>query len=218
MLKSIKDLIPIIEPAKNGYYEIYQDVKGKIIKKIWHQNPQKQLTKEDFINEELEYISQIMKFKSKQQLDEETHFALLLQDDYELIITKVEPDTRDKYQAKPDKDGKIPQEEIVNITLEVIGFKDGKPTTDEEGGDAGGRNVFFTFRPQAMGYSEGGTIPSKSRSFLAFATGQEVDNELELENYEALVGKTIYAEIVQYTNSRGKKRNKISRILPPPRK
>jgi len=210
MLENIKDLIPIIEPERGGYFAIYPD------KKIWHQN--QKIRKEDIINEELDNISNAMKFKSKQQLDEETQFTLLPQDDYELIITDIKPETRNKYQAKPDKEGKIPQEEIVNITLEVIALKDGTPAQNKEGQNATGRKAFFTFRPQAMGYAEGGTIPSKSRSFLAFVSGQEIDGELELGSFEELVGKTIYAEIIEYTNQRGQKRNKISRILPPPKR
>lgn len=217
MLKKIitNEEIPIIEGNHNGYYEIFKDAEDKIIKKIWHQEKEINLKTEiDIINQKLS----MLKFKSKQQLDEETQFTLLPQDDYELIITDLKLETRNKYQAKPNKEGKIPQEKVVNFTLEVVGLKDGSLAQDKEGKEAKGRKAFFTFRPEAMGYSEGGTIPSKSRSFLAFATGQEIDGELELESYDELIGKTIYAEIIEYTNQKGQRRNKISRILPPPRK
>jgi hypothetical protein len=156
-------------------------------------------------------------FKSKKELDEEQKFPLLPQDDYELIVVKMTHAVRDKYMAKPDKEGKIPSEEIANVILEVVACKDGSSPQDEEGENAAGRKVFFTIRKDSMGFMRDGT-PSKTRCFIAFATGQDVLEEINLENWEDLIGKTIYAEIVQYQNQKGQTRNKISRILPPPKK
>jgi len=158
-----------------------------------------------------------MQFKSKEQLDEEQKFSLLLQDDYELIVTNLEPAIRDKYMAKADKDGKIPQEEIINVTLEVVACKDGSAVVDEEGKEAQGRKVFFTIRPESMGFKREGT-PSKSRSFVAFATGQDVNGALDLADWNDLIGKTLYAEVVQYKNQKGQIRNKIERFVNPPKK
>lgn len=158
-----------------------------------------------------------MRFDSKEELDEKQKFSLLPQDDYELIIVGLEPATRDKYMAKPNKDGSIPKEEIINVTLEVIACKDGEGAFDEEGNSAVGRKVFFTIRKDSMGFTTAG-IPSKSRSFVANATNQDVNGSIELKNWEDLNGKTIYAEIVQYKNTKGQLRNKIERIVSSPKK
>jgi hypothetical protein len=158
-----------------------------------------------------------MLFKSKTQYDEEQKFSLLSQDDYELIVMEMEHAIKEKYMAKPDKEGKIPSEEIANVILEVVACKDGSSPQDEEGENAAGRKVFFTLRKDSMGFMRDGT-PSKTRCFIAFATGQDVLEEIELNAWEDLIGKTIYAEIIQYQNQKGQTRNKISRILPPPKK
>lgn len=152
-----------------------------------------------------------MLFKSKKTLDEERPtFALLPNDDYELIITDCKPNERPKYM-KPDQ-----IEQIVDFTLEVIGTRDGTTARDIEEKDASGRKVFFTARPENIGFQRDGT-PSKTRTLVAYAFGKDVNDEFEIEAWEQLLGKTIFAEIVQYTNAKGNKRNKISRLLLPPK-
>lgn len=157
-----------------------------------------------------------MNWKSKQQLDEEQKWSLLPVDDYELIVVKLEPAIRDKYMAKPDKDGKIEQEHIINAMLEVVACKDGGKALDEKGESAAGRKVFFTLREDSMGFTNAG-VPSKTRSFVAAATGQDVLGSMDLADWNDLIGKTIYAEVVQYKNQKGQLRNKIERIVNPPK-
>lgn len=189
--------IPIIEqvPEKQGYYEIYDD--GR---KIWHTDPN----------------PFSMKFKSKEQIDKDRpKFPPLTHDDYTLMLTKIELSTQPKYMAKPDKEtGVIPQEEVLNITFEVVSHKDGKEAYDEDGQPAKDRKIFFTGRPESMGFKTDGT-PSKTRCLLAYMTGQSVEGELEIESWEALLGKTIFAEIVKHTTQKGELRNKIARFIAP---
>jgi hypothetical protein len=154
----------------------------------------------------------MLNFKSKKQMDEERpEFALLVHDDYELIITEVKPEKQKRYQPKK---GQTDDEEVINVVLEVQMFKDGQMAVDVNGEDAGGRKVFFTGRPESMGFMTDGT-PSKTRCLVAYATGQDVQDELQLEDWSNLVGKTVFAEVVQYTTIKGQQRNKISRFLPP---
>lgn len=157
-----------------------------------------------------------MQFKSKKQLDEENSFALLPNDDYELRIVKIEEATQDKYKAVPDKDGFIPQEPIIKISLDIVAYKDGAPVKDDEGKDATGSTIFFTGRPESMGFMQDGT-PSKTRCLIAYATGQAVEDELTLESWEQLLDKNVFAEIIKYTTGKGAKRNKISRFITPRR-
>ena len=156
-----------------------------------------------------------MEFPSHKEFDEQTQFALLPADDYELIITEIKEDKQDKYMAKPDKEtGEKPQEDVLKVTLGVIGFKDGAKATDESGEDATGKKIFFTGRPASMGWQVDGT-PSKTRCILAYATGQGIDDKLNIEDWQDLVGKTVFAEIIQKANQKGKKGNRISRFITP---
>lgn len=168
-----------------------------------------------------------MDWKSKQQLDEEQKFSLLPQDDYELMIWgcrfgdnqlegELKIEKRDKYLAKPDKEGKMPQEENINVILKIIACKDGSEALDEEGKPAKDRIVFFQVRPESMSFTTAG-VPSKSRALVAAATGQDVNGSLELADWNDLIGKIVYAEIIQYSNQKGQLRNKISRIVSPPK-
>ena len=43
MLEPLKNSIPILEEEEEGYFEVYKDAKDKIIKKIWHQNYNKNM-------------------------------------------------------------------------------------------------------------------------------------------------------------------------------
>lgn len=156
-----------------------------------------------------------MEFPSKKEFNENTQFALLPSDDYELIIVELKEEKQDKYMAKPDKEtGEKPQEDVLKVKLEVVGFKDGAKATDEAGEDATGKNVFFTGRPASMGWQQDGT-PSKTRCILAYATGQGIDDKLNIEDWQDLVGKTVFAEIIQKANQKGKKTNRISRFITP---
>ena len=154
-----------------------------------------------------------MQFKSKEVLDKERKsFVPLLSEDYELIVTKIEPAVQQKYNAVPDETGKVPTENILNIQFEVIAFKDGDPAVDINGAPAHGRKIFFTGRPDSMGFMKDGS-PSKLRALVSYATGQDVNGDITLGNWNELVGKTVFAEIVEHTSQKGNKGNKISRFI-----
>lgn len=188
----VKKDIPIIEedPSGQGYYEIFPD------RTIYHKN------------------KNFMKFPSKKQLDDEKPtFALLTPEDYHLVITKVELATQNKYKAKAKEDGSMPQEEVVKIQFQVLSYKDGATAYDENGDDATDRIVFFTGRPDSMGYMTDGT-PSKTRCLIAYATDQDIDEELEIPSWDSLLGKKIFAQIIQKPNQAGENKNRIVRLLP----
>ena len=48
--------IPVIEENEGGYYEVFQDHKGHIIKKIWHKEEKNLKKVGDIINQELDII------------------------------------------------------------------------------------------------------------------------------------------------------------------
>ena len=154
--------------------------------------------------------------KSKEQLDEERQGVLLPAGDYELLITDFKEDTQDKYMAKADEEGMIPKENIVRFTFEIRGTRDGDPALSRDGEDATGKKLIFTARPDSMGFMRDGT-PAKSRQLVANALGKEVNEEFEFE-WEDLIGKTIYAEVVEHKTQRGTDTNKIVRFLRPPKR
>jgi len=158
-----------------------------------------------------------MKIQSKKELDEETSYTLLPHEDYKINIVEVKEDRQPKYKAVPDENGVVEQEDIVNVSFEIISYKDGGEAKDEEDEPAKGRKVFFTGRPKSMGYMRDGT-PAKTRCLVAYATEQDVDEEMVLDSWQDLVGKTIYAEIIQKENTKGKTTNRIARFVLPPRK
>ena len=219
MLKHILDnSIPVIEMEdKDGYWEIFKDHQGNIVKKIWHEEKKQDMfSEEDLINEELEEIS-MLKFKSKEQLDtERPQYVLLPHEDYELVISDIKYDKRKKYQSQDE-------ENTITFTFDIVGLRDGGKAIDVDGNEAKDRKIFFTGSQNIeteewrMGFMKDGT-PSKLRQLVAYATKQNVEEEIELEAWENLLGKTIYAEIVSYTNQKGQKSNKISRFLLPPTK
>lgn len=149
-----------------------------------------------------------MKFPSKKELDEtKQEFPLLPAEDYRLEVVKLEMKTQEKYQSKEE-------EEVINVTLEVVSYKDGEVAHDVDGKEAKGRRVFFTARPDSIGFQNDGT-PSKTRALVAFATGQDVYGEIDLESWEFLLGKRVDAEIIQKENTKGVVQNRISRFIAP---
>jgi hypothetical protein len=149
----------------------------------------------------------MIKFPSKKQLDEQRQeFPLLLQEDYLLKIDELKEEEQENYD-------KTDMEDVINITLKVISLKDGSPAKDIEGNSAVGRKIFFTARPNNMGFMKDGT-PSKTRSLIANITHQDIFEEMELSDWQSLKDEMVNAEIIQYINQKGVKRNKIGRFLP----
>lgn len=147
---------------------------------------------------------------SKKDLDaQRPKYALLPQDDYFLEVAEVKREIeKDKYSQE--------EQEIVNIIFRILSLKDGSRALDEESKTTDKRKVFFTARPSVIGFNQAGTA-SMTRQFIAYITEQDLFEELKVD-WDDLIGKTIYAEIVQYINQKGNKANKIGRFLPPRKK
>ena len=145
---------------------------------------------------------------SKKTLDSnKLKFPLLPQDDYLLKIVELKEEMQENY----DKTG---EEEIVNITFNIVSLKDGSEALDIEGGKTDKRKIWFTARPENIGFKGDGT-PSKTRAFISYATGQDIFEDMILSDWQSLAGKTIAAEIIQYLDKQGNKKNKIGRFLAP---
>lgn len=149
-----------------------------------------------------------MRFDSKKTLDErKPEYALLPVEDYLLKIIKVEEKTQEKYQSTE-------QEDVIDVQLEVISYRDGETAFDAERKPSKGRKLFFTGRPDSMGFQRDGTA-SKTRALVAYATGQDILGEIELEAWEQLLGHEINAEVIQKPNQKGVIQNRIARFIAP---
>lgn len=149
---------------------------------------------------------------SKQQWESDRpKFPALAQDDYLLKVLEAKPDVQPKYM-KPAE-----EEEIVKIVFEVVETRDGEVAMDVNQEDATGRKLFFTARPNNIGFKEKGTVPSITREFLAYITEQEIFGEIFYNDFEEFVGKTILAQVNKIEVD-GKIKNKIIRFLPKKRK
>ena len=147
----------------------------------------------------------------KQWEDDRPKFPIIKQDDYLLRVLEAKPTTQPKYM-KPSE-----EEEIVKIIFEVLETRDGDCAMDVNDGDATGRKLFFTARPNNIGFKEKGTVPSITREFLAYITEQEIFGEIFYNDFEEFVGKTILAQVnrIEYE---GKLKNKIIRFIPKKKK
>lgn len=145
---------------------------------------------------------------SKKVLDEQKpEYALLPVDYYKLKVEKVELKMQDKYQSEE-------QEEVINVMFDVVSLKSGDKAFDIDGKEAKGRKVFGTFRTESIGFQQDGT-PSKTRQLIAYATEQDVFEEINLSDWQDLVGKEVIAELVEHTSKKGVKSNKIEKFLKP---
>lgn len=151
-------------------------------------------------------------FSSKEDWEKEkalSEFSLLPQDDYKLEVAEINEEQQTKYMSTE-------LEDVVKVKLKILSFKDGGQAVDENGDDATDRLAFFTITPKSAGWRMDGT-PSKTRAFVTQAMGVDVNEEVKLDKWEDLLGKIVYAEIIQYERKNGGKGNKISRIVAPPR-
>lgn len=156
-----------------------------------------------------------MKIPSKKEIDENRgkDFPLIPHEEYKLVITEAKETQQPKY------DNQEMLEDVVNITFTVEGYKTGTDApVDADGEVLVNRKVWFNARPNSMGFQQDGT-PAKTRCLVYYALGQtDLLEELEFEDWQDLVGKTVYAEISQKANQKGKQVNFISRFVLPPRK
>lgn len=152
-------------------------------------------------------IAKKMLIPSKKQLDEQKKdFSLILQDDYILEIESLKETQQENYN-------KTGMEDIVNITFNILSLKDGNVVKDINGDVVKNRKIFFTARPNNVGFMKDGT-PSKTRSLISYITHQDIFEEMIFDNWNDLVGELVNAEIIQYINGKGEKKNKIGRFLP----
>ena len=144
---------------------------------------------------------------SKEELDNQMDdFTLIKADDYLVTVEEIEEKEQQKYQSEET-------EQVLQVKLNIEETRDGDQPVDVEGNDATDRKLFFFARVESLGFQRDGT-PSKARQFLARTANRDVNDEIVIEDTQDLVGRKIYASVLETTNSKGEERNKISRFAP----
>lgn len=145
---------------------------------------------------------------SKKTIDDtKPKFALLPDDHYKCVIKEIKEEVQNKFGTIDE------QEDVVKVRLEIISLKNGDKAFDDDGKPAEKRLLFFDVRPDSIGFMQDGT-PSKTRQLIAYSTDQDIFEELQLESWHSLEGKTIIADVVQYMNKKNVKANKVAKLLP----
>lgn len=140
----------------------------------------------------------------------QSDFSLFPADDYilevsEVNIQKDKVDIFDKpAPGKPQRtyDG-------LEVRFRIISFANGDELVDENGADipANRNPLFFDwFDPERVGLKP---QPAKARKFFAYATGVELEDRIDIEDFADLVGKRLIGVVVVKTSGAGVRRNKI---------
>jgi len=142
-------------------------------------------------------------------------FSLFPADDYILEVTEVniqygKIDIFDKPKAgEPQRtyDG-------LEVRFRPISFANGDEIVDEDGNDIPeNRNPLFFdwFDPERVGLKP---QPAKARKFFAFATGVELEDRIDIEDFSELVGKRLIGVVIIKANAQGIRRNKVADYRP----
>lgn len=148
-----------------------------------------------------------IKSESKEELDKNMDdFSLIKADDYLVTVEDIEEKEQKKYQSDET-------EQVLQVQLNIEETRDGGQPVDVEGNDASDRKLFFFARVESLGFQRDGT-PSKARQFIWRTANKDVNEAFTLEETDELIGREVYASVLETTNNKGEKRNKISRFAP----
>ena len=141
-------------------------------------------------------------------------FSLFPADDY---ILEVESITIQKDKVDIFDKPKPGQPQRTYDGLEVhfrpISFANGDELVDEDGNDIPSmRNPLFFdwFDPERVGLKP---QPAKARKFFAYSTGVELEDRIDIEDFNDLVGKRLIGTVI-ITTKNDVRRNKISDYRP----
>lgn len=140
-----------------------------------------------------------------------TDFSLLPADDYviEVQTLTVQPGKLDIFdKPKPGE----PQRTYdgLEVRFRPISFANGDEVQDENGDDIPENRdpLFFDwFDPEKVGLKP---QASKARKFFAAASGVELEDRIDIEDFQTLVGKRMLATVIIKTNAAGKRSNRIT--------
>jgi hypothetical protein len=154
---------------------------------------------------------------SEQEYEETkgSDFSLLPADDYIIEVTEVniqkdKVDIFDKpAEGKPQRtyDG-------LEVRFRPVSFANGDEIVDEDGEELPPTRdpLFFDwFDPARVGLKP---QPAKARKFFAYASGVELEDRIDIPDYQDLVGKRLIGVVIVKTTPAGIRRNKLTDYRP----
>jgi hypothetical protein len=137
-------------------------------------------------------------------------FKLLPADDYIVEVAQVteQPNKKDIFA-----DAEKPRFYLgLEVRLKPISFSNGDELVDEDGGDIVGTPLFFDWLDtERVGLKP---QPAKARKFFAAALGVPVEDRIDLDDFQDLVGKRLVAVVITKPNAKGVRKNKVSDYRP----
>lgn len=142
-------------------------------------------------------------------------FSLFPADDYILEVASVtiQKDKVDIFD-KPAEGQPQRTYDGLEVRFRPISFANGDELVDEDGNDIPeNRNPLFFdwFDPERVGLKP---QPAKARKFFAFSTGVELEDRIDIEDFQDLVGKRLIGVVTVKTSAAGVRRNKITDYRP----
>jgi uncharacterized protein YnzC (UPF0291/DUF896 family) len=137
-------------------------------------------------------------------------FTLLPPDDYlvevkEIIIQKDQVDIYSKETPQRVRD-------TLQVRCKVISFANGDTLLDENGDDVTDERLLFAFvDPTRVGLIP---QPSFARKFFAACLGIDMNERIEFDSYNDLLGKRLIAVTIIKPNGKGVKKNKVIDFRP----
>ena len=119
-----------------------------------------------------------------------------------------------KVENKPDTFNGGALRDVGACKLSVISFEDGAEVVDVDDVPQQDRLLFDYPEISRLGFSQGGTVPSKGRQFLTAAFGLPPTEAIDFEDWQELVGKRMIATVIIKTNTKGVKQNKVTGYEP----
>jgi len=135
-------------------------------------------------------------------------FTLMPEDRYLVEIKEF------KVENKPDTFNNGALRDVGACKLTVISFEDGSEVVDVDDVPQQDRLLFDYPEISRLGFSQGGTMPSKGRQFLTAAFGLAPTEAIDFEDWQELVGKRLIAIVKIKTNQKGVKQNKVAGYEP----
>lgn len=135
-------------------------------------------------------------------------YTLFPPDDYIVEIKDIEIQKDQPDIFRKNDDGTIPIRDTLLVRLRPVSFLNGDDLEDENGDPVGDDRLFFAYiDPTHVGLVP---QPAKARKFFASALGVSVEERIDIDDYNDLVGKRLAATVIQKPDKNGKKVNRVT--------
>jgi len=145
-----------------------------------------------------------------QERKQSSDFKLFPSDDYilEVKTVTVRPNQVDIYNKNADGTTRIYDD--IEVRFRPISFANGDELTDEDGEDIPAERdplIFDWLDPSKVGLKP---VAARARKFFAAATGVELEDRIDIDDFQELVGKRVLATVIVKRKDNGDKNNRVT--------